>query len=113
MNKHLKDNSIDYIRPRYIQLSKSDTVADLKEKIKRCVSDLFKIKLKHENHPDYNFEKVELFTVLFGWKKRRREILKLIYSYSTQNRNFTISANKIEEDSTTLDVILINFKSFF
>lgn len=96
---------MDYIRPRYIQISKADTVAELKEKIKRCVSDLFKIKLKHENHPNYSFEKVELYTILFGMKKRIREIIKLIYSYNTQNRNFTISANKIEDENITIDVI--------
>lgn len=105
MNKHLKEKCLDYIRPRYIQISKADTVAELKEKIKRCVSDLFKIKLKHEDHPDYTFEKVELYTILFGMKKRIREIIKLIYSYNTQNRNFTISANKIDVDNITIDVI--------
>jgi len=104
LNKHLKENAIDYIRPRYIQLSKTDTIADLKMKIKRCVKDLFKIKLKNENHPEYDFQQIKLYTVLFGMKKRKREIIQLIYSYNTQNRNFTISAKKLEDDNTTIDV---------
>lgn len=108
LNKNLKENAIDYIRPRYIQVSKNDTVADLKTKIKRCVSDLFKIKLRYENHPEYSFDKVDLYIILFGMKKRVREIIRLIYSYNTQNRKFTISANKIEDDTTTVDVNLYN-----
>ena len=101
----MKENAIDYIRPRYIQVSKTDTINELKNKVKRCVSDLFKIKLKHENHPEYSFDKVDLYLILFGMKKRKREILRLIYSYNTQNKKFTISANKIEDDNTTVDVI--------
>ena len=113
MNKNLKENAIDYIRPRYIQVSKTDTVAELKQKIKRCVADLFKIKLKQESHAEYSFEKVDLYIILFGMKKRMREIIKLIYSYNTLNRKFTISANKIDDESTTVDVIKNYFLSFY
>ena len=100
----MKENAIDYIRPRYIQVSRSDTVSDLKSKIKRCVSDLFTIKLKHENHEEYSFNKVDLYIILFGMKKRMREMIRLIYSYNTQNRKFTVSAIKIEDENRTVDV---------
>jgi len=110
----LKENAIDYIRPRYIQVSKSDTVAELKLKIKRCVSDLFKIKLKQEDQMELSFDKVDLYIILFGMKKRMREIIRLIYSYNTQNRKFTISANKMDDENMTVDVIIqIYFYNFY
>lgn len=109
----MKENAIDYIRPRYIQVSKADTVAELKLKIKRCVSDLFNIKLKQENQQEFLFEKVDLYIILFGMKKRMREIIRLIYSYNTQNRKFTISANKVNDENLTVDVILYCFLCFF
>ena len=102
---YLKEYSIDYIRPRYVQISKYETVKDLKVKIIRCIKEHFSIKLKDEdNNYNFTFNKVKLFNVLFGIKKRKREILKLMYSYNTKNSNFIISANQIENDDLLIDV---------
>ena len=82
LNDTLKKNAVDYLRLRYIQVSKTDTVKDLKEKIKRTLKDLLEKRLQIEGAEDFTFEKVNLYSIIYGVKKRKREILKLIYSYS-------------------------------
>lgn len=115
LNEDLKKKSIDYIRPRYIQMSKNDTVGNLKEKIKRCLKELFENKLTNKkqgaNNTNVNKEKetftfknVNLYSIIYGMKKKKREILKLIYSYSENTKRYNISGDALTDDNITLDV---------
>jgi hypothetical protein len=88
-------------------MSKNHTVKDLKKKIKRCLRDLFINKLEIENSEDFKFKKVNLYNIIYGIKKRKREILKLIYSYKENMKRVNISGDIISNENTTIDVILI------
>ena len=111
LSDELKKNSLDYIRPRYIQVSKSDTVKDLKEKIKRVVRDHLEKHLELDNTENIKLEKIKLYSIIYGIKKRKREILKLLYSYYQNEKRYNISGDLIEGDDTTIDV-MIKYNNF-
>jgi hypothetical protein len=85
-------------------MSKNDTVKDLKNKIKRCLKDLFINKLEIKEPENLKFKKVNLYNIIYGIKKRKREILKLIYSYKENMKRVNISGDSISNEDTTIDV---------
>ena len=86
-------------------MSKSDTVKDLKEKIKRCLKDLLERKLKLNKTENITFKTVKLFSIIYGMKKRKREILRLIYSYNENVKKYNIAGCSISDENQTIDVI--------
>lgn len=107
MNKNLKEFSIDNIHPRDLQISKFVKVKDLKEKILRCLKNHFENKIKNnidDSKRDFNFTEVKLYNIELGIKQKKREILKLIYSYNTKNTTYVISAKKLDDNEMIIDV---------
>ena len=104
LNKHLKNNAIDFIRPRYIQISKYETVRDLKEKIKRCVKELLVNNLKCLDEDNVKLNDVKIFNIIYGMKKLKRKILKLLYSYNENMKKFNVSGSMISDDNQIIDV---------
>lgn len=100
-------------------MSKTDTIKDLKEKIKRCLKDLFEKKLEHKNAEKFTFGTIRIFNLIYGMKKRKREILKLIYSYNDNMKRYNISGKCVENENTLIDVkysyryFLLLFLNFF
>lgn len=105
LNPLLKKNAIDYVRPRYIQLSKTDTIKGLKEKIRRCIKGLFEKKIEIKNFEEIELNQIKLYKIIYGIKKRRREILKLLYAYHENSKRFNISGEMIKDEDILLEVL--------
>ena len=73
----------------------------------RCLKNHFEIKITiNLDNPkkDFIFSKVKLFKIELGIKQKKREILKLIYSYNTKNTNYVISAIEIDDNEIIINV---------
>lgn len=88
-----------YIKPRYIQISKTKTVLDLKNKILRCIKKIIKANSLILNK-SYDI-KVYVPDLV---ENRKKILFELIYSYTNKFMNFKIKGEEVQDDNMTIEV---------
>jgi hypothetical protein len=96
---------MNYIRPRYIQMSKLDTVKDLKHKILRCLYQLFS---KTNQSIAEKLKSVQFKIVVpeISDENKKFEMFSIVNSFTNKftSLNRKIKGEEVTDDSIKLDV---------
>jgi hypothetical protein len=95
----LVPNAKNLIKPRYIQLSKFDTVAQLKSKILRCLSNSL--------HMDINADNVKTNIYIPEFTEHRdRELFQIIHAYAEGFDSLNLKGIEVLDDGQQINVRL-------
>jgi hypothetical protein len=94
LNEGLRNHRVDLLKPRNIQISKSSSIADLKEKVKRILKNI--IQSEYAN--------VKLYLFPFGMKNHKKETFEMVYSFKNKVENFNIIAEEIDDENLLCEV---------
>jgi hypothetical protein len=95
----LTDRNLHLIKPRYIQISKYDTVKDLKAKIYRCLCHALGMKITADN------VKSRLFVPEFT-DHRNRELFQIIHAYIGEFESLNLKGIELADESHQIIVNL-------